>query len=453
MTCRLGTMVWIAIALLSFLPICMSSKKGEVQVTVYEGPKKCKPSDDKSKPTKVLMDHTVSFHFTITIDESSAQGIKGLKVESSRDKGVAPTFPIGQGKVIPGLDQGLIGLCKGAKAYLVIPPHLAYGDIGVPKNGVPGGTALRYDVEIIEIQPPVPNEFKKIDFNKDWKLSRDEAEKYFSQEGKQVDFDGLWAAEDQDKDGFISWEEFSGPKGSEEPPKQQQQQQGPSQSEIDSARQLFSKIDTNQDGKISKEELSKNFESKGKQIDVDALLKSQDTDKDGLISWEEFINPTAAGGGQQQQGDPRQAEIDQMMQIFARLDANGDGKISKEELTENFKAAGKEDLVDGIFASDDKDGDGFITLEETMASKQQQAAQKAQYESMMQIFAQTDTNQDGKISKEELGTALKAVGQEMTDEFWDESDLDKDGFVSVEEFVGDLAPNAGKAKDSLKDEL
>lgn len=29
--------------------------------------------------------------------------------------------------------------------------------------------------------------------------------------------DGLWEDEDKDKDGFVSWEEFTGPKGSSPP--------------------------------------------------------------------------------------------------------------------------------------------------------------------------------------------------------------------------------------------
>ena len=32
---------------------------------------------------------------------------------------------VGQGKVITGLDRGLIGLCKNSKAHIIIPPHLA----------------------------------------------------------------------------------------------------------------------------------------------------------------------------------------------------------------------------------------------------------------------------------------------------------------------------------------
>mmetsp|Transcript_1468 Transcript_1468/g.1977 ORF Transcript_1468/g.1977 Transcript_1468/m.1977 type:complete len:336 (-) Transcript_1468:63-1070(-) len=293
---------WMAILVLvlCFLPLCSSSKDEGVKVTVYEGPTKCpKSSDPKNKPTEVLLDHTVSFHFTITIDPSSKNGKHGTKVESSHDKGIAPSFPIGQGKVIPGLDQGMLGLCKGSKAYIVIPPHLAYGDYGVPENGVPGGTTLRYDVEIIEIQPPLPNEFKKIDANGDWKLSRQEAKTYFEKDGKQINIDALWKDEDKDGDGFISWEEFTGPKGGEGPPakkptQERKQSKDPQQAHIDSMIQIFVSIDTNQDAKISKEELGKMFESLGQEMTEDFWIES-DLDMDGYVSLEEFVGVENTG--------------------------------------------------------------------------------------------------------------------------------------------------------------
>ena len=114
----------------------------------------------------------VIIHSTVTVDESSTgkNDVIGKKIESSYDVGFAPSFPVGQGKVIAGLDRGLIGLCKGSSAYIVIPPHLAYGRYGKPQQGVYGDTTLRYDVEIIDVQPPIPNDFIKIDANKDWKI-------------------------------------------------------------------------------------------------------------------------------------------------------------------------------------------------------------------------------------------------------------------------------------------
>jgi FK506-binding protein 14 len=68
--------------------------------------------------------------------------------------------------------------------------------------------------------PAQPNIFKTIDHdhgNKDGKLSAEEVGGWFKKEQGDKDKDAhvkeLMKQEDKDKDGFISWEEFSGPKG------------------------------------------------------------------------------------------------------------------------------------------------------------------------------------------------------------------------------------------------
>ena len=38
---------------------------------------------------------------------------------------------VGQGYIIPGMDQGLQGSCMGERRRITIPPHLAYGENGV----------------------------------------------------------------------------------------------------------------------------------------------------------------------------------------------------------------------------------------------------------------------------------------------------------------------------------
>ena len=217
--------------------------------------------------------------------------------------GVAPSFPVGQGKVIAGLDQGLIGLCKGSSAYIVVPPRLGYGRMGKPEQGVYGDTTLRYDVEIIDIQPPVPNDFVKIDSNKDWKISKSEAKKYFDGLGQPIDLDSLWEAEDKDNNGYISWEEFTGPKGSEGPPKQQPQRQNkPKQQQqkqqrakeqqqadkINEIATLFQNLDVDKDGKLNKEELANTFKLLGQEMPEEFWLES-DPDLDGFVTFEEFI--------------------------------------------------------------------------------------------------------------------------------------------------------------------
>ena len=297
----------VVIAAILTAALALASSDSEVKVVVYKGPKKCKnkSTGDESKPTKVESGSIVGFHFTVTVDASShgSRDLIGKKIESSRDKGIAPSFPVGQGKVVAGLDQGLIGLCKGAYAYIIVPPHLGYGNTGKPEQGIRSDTTLRYDVEIIDIQPPVPNDFAKIDTNKDWRITREEAKHYFEGLGQLIDLDSLWKDEDKNGDGHISWEEFSGPKGSEGPPppqqKQRQKQQQTQQQQTEPANNiatLFENIDTDKDGKISKEELQNMFKALGQEMPED-FWRESDPDGDGYVSFEDFVGSSDKNTG------------------------------------------------------------------------------------------------------------------------------------------------------------
>lgn len=60
---------------------------------------------------------------------------------------------MGQGYVIAGMDEGLIGVCVGEKRTITIPPHLAYGEEGTGSK-IPGSAVLVFDVHIIDFHNP-----------------------------------------------------------------------------------------------------------------------------------------------------------------------------------------------------------------------------------------------------------------------------------------------------------
>jgi FKBP-type peptidyl-prolyl cis-trans isomerase FkpA len=64
-------------------------------------------------------------------------------------------IPVGVKGVIPGWDEGLMLLNKGAKATFVIPSKLAYGEQGY--QIIPPFTPLVFDVELVSIIHPDPN--------------------------------------------------------------------------------------------------------------------------------------------------------------------------------------------------------------------------------------------------------------------------------------------------------
>jgi peptidylprolyl isomerase len=78
----------------------------------------------------------------------------GTKFDASWDRGGEPfSFPLGQGQVIPGWDQGVVGMKKGGRRLLVIPSSLAYGDQGA--GGVIGpGEALVFVVDLENVKSP-----------------------------------------------------------------------------------------------------------------------------------------------------------------------------------------------------------------------------------------------------------------------------------------------------------
>lgn len=60
------------------------------------------------------------------------------------------SFRVGENKVIPGWERGLVGMKVGGKRTLKIPPQLAYGDQGAG-DVIPPNSHLEFDVELKDI--------------------------------------------------------------------------------------------------------------------------------------------------------------------------------------------------------------------------------------------------------------------------------------------------------------
>ena len=92
----------------------------------------------------------VLVHYTGWLYDEAAPYNKGEKFDSSRDRHEPFDFPLGEGNVIKGWDQGVEGMKVGGQRTLVIPSHLGYGPRGAG-GVIPPDATLVFDVELLAV--------------------------------------------------------------------------------------------------------------------------------------------------------------------------------------------------------------------------------------------------------------------------------------------------------------
>jgi peptidylprolyl isomerase len=91
---------------------------------------------------------TAVVHYTGWLYEN---GAKGKKFDSSVDRGQPFEFPVGQGRVIKGWDEGVATMKIGGKRTLIIPASLGYGARGAG-GAIPPNATLMFDVELLGVK-------------------------------------------------------------------------------------------------------------------------------------------------------------------------------------------------------------------------------------------------------------------------------------------------------------
>jgi Ca2+-binding EF-hand superfamily protein len=212
--------------------------------------------------------------------------------------------------------------------------------------------------------------------------------------------------------------------------------------------QMFKAVDSNGDNKIDKSEMSafqKAQQADGKQggPSVDEMFKNMDSNSDGAIN--------------RLESDAAIAKISQQMQSQAPLPAS-DGTDSN-----SFSV-----LKDKVFKSADQNGDGSISKDELSKLLSNSSQSNTTADDLMSAL---DTNKDGSISKSESDAAIDKAGQQRhahgpppplppddssssssdktsSNQIFDALDTNKDGTVSASELLAALSSKDSSSSDN-----
>jgi FKBP-type peptidyl-prolyl cis-trans isomerase FkpA len=94
---------------------------------------------------------TAVVHYTGWLYDPEAENFRGQKFDSSVDRGAHFNFTLGEGRVIKGWDQGVVGMHVGEVRELTIAPEMGYGERGAG-GVIPPGATLVFVVELADLQ-------------------------------------------------------------------------------------------------------------------------------------------------------------------------------------------------------------------------------------------------------------------------------------------------------------
>lgn len=194
--------------------------------------------------------------------------------------------------------------------------------------------------------------------------------------------------------------------------------------------QILPRLDENEDKMISTDEI---YDWIKKQLlvyimeDAKQLHEGNDVNKDGFISWKEFVATTyGLGFVDNEQKAPKDGDFDYRQLILRDYNK---------------------------FLTADTNGDQFLSVDEMGAFVHPEEFHHTRHLAVEESMADLDRNKDGKVSLEEYISDILADEEEGANEpewveherraFLEKRDKDKDGHLDLEEMKDWLAPEQG----------
>jgi peptidylprolyl isomerase len=121
------------LALAAFIPACGSTST----------------STSPSGGTLTVEDVTIGTGATAASGDTVTVSYVGTLTSGTQFDAGTFSFRLGAGQVIPGFDQGVMGMRVGGRRRLTIPPNLGYG--GQQVGSIPPNSTLRFDITLVAI--------------------------------------------------------------------------------------------------------------------------------------------------------------------------------------------------------------------------------------------------------------------------------------------------------------
>lgn len=236
---------------------------------------------------------------------------------------------------------------------------------------------------------------------------------------------------------------------------------------------IVDKIDKDKDGLVTQPEIKEwiwYIQHRYIVTDTDRMWRDHDPDTDNTLKWESYQRRTFGYSDEPTEGSPTfeyKNMIERDRRRWKQADQNQDGKLTKEEFQDFLHPEEAEHMrsivVDETLEDIDKDGDGFISLQEYIGdmwprnNEDEQQEEPEWVKSEREQFVNyRDKNQDGNMDKDEVMEWIIPHDYDHSlaeaNHLIFEADADKDGKLSKEEildkydlFVGSQATDFGEA--------
>tara|TARA_B100000686_G_scaffold305938_1_gene344907 strand:+ start:24607 stop:25062 length:456 start_codon:yes stop_codon:yes gene_type:complete len=96
--------------------------------------------------------HYTGWLFNKNSNSTNSCDSKGKQFDSSIERGMPFQVILGQGRVIQGWEEGLIGMKENGKRCLVIPPSMGYGNRAVGGGLIPANSTLIFEVILLGVR-------------------------------------------------------------------------------------------------------------------------------------------------------------------------------------------------------------------------------------------------------------------------------------------------------------